>query len=103
MCEEDDEVCYITRLSPHDEKFPMVLDEELEFVVASYDEICSMAVREKLKKKEGDSIVTHLLPTLEKLDVYMKYMNWETAPLSPENFLYYIRVYHNSYTGALFK
>ncbi len=91
---EIDNICEITLLDPCDENFPMDICPAVSFVCDAYEEICAISKREKIERFKNNKHQIVYLSTLEHLDLWMKLQSWETAPVTPEDFLHYITIFH---------
>jgi len=91
-CEVD--VCWITKRQRTDPVAIMELDPIGEFVAQSYEEIIALSRKGKITVKRGGKYTDLLIPTIDGLEMWMKFCDWESAPVNQGDFFNLILVYH---------
>jgi len=101
-CESENR-CWLTHHAGNSDERPMFTNPVLFFIGQSYEEICAIS-RKQERQKTGRDKKQYIvyLPTLENLKFWCECNDWETSPVTKEDFLIYIIVFHSAYTNALY-
>ena len=81
----------------------MDTDAATNFVAIGYEEIAAASQRERIPTAKGDKQIEKFLPTLEKLETWMAYQDWPTAPVEPAEFYRLVVIYHNAFIAQRMK
>jgi len=102
-CEEEKGLCWITDKIPEDKDWPMNLNECCQYVVQCYIEIIGSSIRERIELtvEGGKKTKIIYLPSLDKLEMWMNFNDWNSSPVNEDEFFKMIITYHQSYTGFL--
>jgi len=73
----------------------MVSPAPVQFVIEAWEKVTSISPLTRIEKKEGKKHMIYFKPTLDKLDLYMKTVDWATAPVDRFTFFEWIVVFHN--------
>lgn len=75
----------------------MVSPWPVEFVIDLWERITEISIRQTVKKTTDKHIITYYLPTLEKMELILNEVDWQTAPLDRFTTISLVGLYHNQY------
>ncbi len=81
----------------------MAMTVESKYVIDSWEEITAISRTERYDFVRGDEHYYSYLPTLEKLEVWMSTNDWDYSPVTENEFLKWITIFHSHYTSNLRK
>jgi len=96
-CETESGRCWVTKRAPDDEEAPMVSPWPVEYVIDLWERITEISIRQTVKKTTDKHIITYYLPTLEKMELILNEVDWQTAPLDRFTTIRLVGLYHNQY------
>ena len=94
-------ICKITQTQPDDPEMCMDAGSENEWVIAGWEEITGISMHEKREKIQDKQKKIYYLPTLEKLESWVKAQDWKTAPLDFKEFFRRLLIFHRAYVGFM--
>jgi len=101
-CERDrDEICNFTNFYIRDDENGMLVPPIVNMIAKFWLEITQISRRDERARGEGKEMKAILVPSLEKIDIWMNNQNWEIIDMDRKECFNLIKLFHIFYMGSL--